>query len=186
MHTRLANLNVPAVQRVDDRTIEVTATGLPLWHGSQLAIDTTLVSPLTGAAQPRRRGGQYAGAALHTARQNKERAYPELAGSNRCCLVVLAMEVGGRWSPEAVTFLRLIAQTKARETPAPLRHIVVASFIARWSAILTHAVMQAFAASLLNQSADSALSGDGVLPPLGQLLTQAPSTPTAPSRLPGR
>jgi len=42
------------------------------------------------------------------------------------------------------------------------------------------------AASLLNQSADSALSGDGVLPPLGQLLTQAPSTPTSPSRLPGR
>ena len=58
MHTRLANLNVPAVQRVDDRTIEVIATGLPLWHGSELAIDTTLVSPLTGAAQPRRRGGQ--------------------------------------------------------------------------------------------------------------------------------
>jgi len=96
MHTRLANLNVPAVQRVDDRTIEVIATGLPLWHGSELAIDTTLVSPLTGAAQPRRRGGQYAGAALHTARQNKERTYPELAGSNRCRLVVLAMEVGGR------------------------------------------------------------------------------------------
>ena len=58
MHARLANLNVPAVQRVEDRTIEVIATGLPLWHGSQLAIDTTLVSPLTGAAQPRRRGGQ--------------------------------------------------------------------------------------------------------------------------------
>ena len=33
MHTRLANLNVPAVQRVDDRTIEVIATGLPLRHG---------------------------------------------------------------------------------------------------------------------------------------------------------
>ena len=83
----------------------------------------------------------------------------------RCRLVVLAMEVGGRWSPEAATFLRLLVQTKARETPAPLRHTVVASLIARWSAILTHAVMQAFAASLLNQSADNALSGDGVLPP---------------------
>ena len=103
MHTRLANLNVPAVQRVDDRTIEVIATGLPLRHGSH-AIDTMLVSPLTGAAQPRRRSGQYAGATLHTSRQNKERTYPELAGSNRCRLVVLAMEVGGRWSPEAAIF----------------------------------------------------------------------------------
>jgi hypothetical protein len=135
MHTRLANLNVPAVQRVDDRTIEVIATGLPLRHGSH-AIDTMLVSPLTGAAQPRRRSGQYAGATLHTSRQNKERTYPELAGSNRCRLVVLAMEVGGRWSPEAATFLRLLAQTKARETPAPLRHTLVASLIARWSATL--------------------------------------------------
>jgi len=183
MHTRLANLNVPAVQRVDDRTIEVIATGLPLRHGSH-AIDTMLVSPLTGAAQPRRRSGQYAGATLHTSRQNKERTYPELAGSNRCRLVVLAMEVVGRWSPEAATFFRLL---EARETPAPLRHTVVAFLIARWSAILiTHAAMQAFAASLLNQSADSALSGDGVFPPLGQLLTQAPPTFTAPSRLPGR
>jgi len=53
MHTRLANFNVPAVQRVDDRTIEVIATGLPLWHGSSWLsthIDTTLVSPLTGVA----------------------------------------------------------------------------------------------------------------------------------------
>ena len=108
-HTRLANLNVPAVQRVDDRTMEVIATGLPLWHGSQLAIDTTLVSPVTGAAQPRRRGGQYAGAALHTARQNKERTYPELAGSNKCRLVVLAIEVGGRWSPEAMVETKVLS-----------------------------------------------------------------------------
>lgn len=57
MHTRLAHLNLPAVQRIDERTIEVIANGLPPWHGSQLAIDTTLVSPLTSEAQPRRRGG---------------------------------------------------------------------------------------------------------------------------------
>ena len=31
--------------------------GLPPWHGSQLAIDTTFVSPLTSEAQPRRKGG---------------------------------------------------------------------------------------------------------------------------------
>jgi len=93
MHTRLANLNIPAIQRADDRTIEVIAHGLPLWHGSQFAIDTTLVSPLTSAGQPRRSGGEYAAAALHTARQTKEKTYP---ASNRCRLVVLGLEVRGR------------------------------------------------------------------------------------------
>ena len=105
MHTRLANLNIPAVQRIDDRTIEVIANGLPLWHGSQLAIDTTLVSPLTAAGEPRRRGGRYAAAALHTARQNKQRTYPELLASARFRLVVMGMEVGGRWSQESAEFL---------------------------------------------------------------------------------
>ena len=63
--------------------------------------DTTLVSPLTSSSQPRRRAGQYAGAALQDARQSKERTYPELLCSRRCRLV-------GRWSPEATTFLRLL------------------------------------------------------------------------------
>ena len=185
MHTRLANLNVPAVQRVDDRTIEVIATGLPLRHGSH-AIDTMLVSPLTGAAQPRRRSGQYAGATLHTSRQNKERTYPELAGSNRCRLVVLAMEVGGRWSPEAAIF-----PPAARPNESPGNPRTFAAHLGGFThrtmvSYFTHAAMQAFAASLLNQSADSALSGDGVLSPPGRLVTQAPSTPTAPSRIPGR
>ena len=90
---------------------------LPLWQGSQLAVDTTLVSPLTSAAEPWRRGGRFAGTALHAARQTKERTYPELVGSGRCRLVVLAMEVGGRWSAEAAQFLRLLAQTNAQSTP---------------------------------------------------------------------
>ena len=38
--------------RQDERRIEVIALGLPLWGGSQLAVDTTLVSPLTSAGAP--------------------------------------------------------------------------------------------------------------------------------------
>ena len=33
-------------ERLADRRIEVIANGLPLWGGAQLAVDTTLVSPL--------------------------------------------------------------------------------------------------------------------------------------------
>ena len=95
------------------------ANGLPLWGGQQLAVDTTLVSPLSGQGQPVRRGGQVAGAALAVARRRKERAY--LVRAHRCRLVVLAVEVGGRWSDEAASFIRSLARARALEAPARLR-----------------------------------------------------------------
>ena len=113
------DLNLEHLRRHDDRRIiEVIANGLNLWGGAQLAIDTTLVSPLTREGQPRRHSGTYRFAAIHTARRNKERTYPELLQSRRCKLVVLAIEVGGRWSQEAATFIRLLAKSKARQAPA--------------------------------------------------------------------
>ena len=50
-NTRLADMNLQ-VERVDDRRLEVVANGLPFWGGQQLAVDTTLVSPLSGLGQP--------------------------------------------------------------------------------------------------------------------------------------
>ena len=108
-NTRLMDLNIDNIQRQDDRRIEVIANRLPLWGGVQLAIDTTLVSPLTRASEPRSRASRYAGAAVQDARRAKERTHPELLQTRRCKLVVLAIEVGGRWSQEATTFLRLLA-----------------------------------------------------------------------------
>ena len=52
--------------------------------------------------------------------------------------------------------------------------------------MLAHAGMHAFAASLLSLPADGLANGEGVLPPLGQLLAQPEAAPTNPSRLPGR
>ena len=91
--------------RQNERRIEVITNGLPVWGGSQLAVDTTLVSPLTSAGAPRRRGGATAGAALADARRSKERTYPEFGRASRCRLVVLGIEVGGRWSAEAASFV---------------------------------------------------------------------------------
>ena len=52
-NVRLADMNID-VPVSDDRRIEVVANGLPLWHGSQQAMDATIVSPVTraGEAQP--------------------------------------------------------------------------------------------------------------------------------------
>ena len=40
------DLDVVEFNQLDGRRVEVIADGLPLWHGAQLATDTTLVSPL--------------------------------------------------------------------------------------------------------------------------------------------
>ena len=120
-NTRLMDLNIDNIQRQDDRRIEVIANGLPPWGGVQLAIDTSLVSPSTRASEPRSRAGRYAGAPVQDARRAKERTYPECLQARRCKLVVLAIEVGGRWSQETTTFPRLLAQAKARTIPARLK-----------------------------------------------------------------
>ena len=60
--------------------------------------NTTLVSALDSAGQPGRQQRSTTGAALRIARQAKERTYPELLRAERCRLVVLGIELGGRWS----------------------------------------------------------------------------------------
>ena len=46
------DFDIALPDHVDERRIEVIADGLPLFHGAQLAIDTTLVSPLSGDGVP--------------------------------------------------------------------------------------------------------------------------------------
>ena len=55
------------------------------------------------------------GVASEAARLRKVRTYPELAGPHRRAhLVVLALEVGGRWSCETQAFITQLARAKAR------------------------------------------------------------------------
>ena len=50
----------------------------------------------------------------------KETTYPELVNSGRCHLTVLGIEIGGRWSAEAATSVRLLARCRARAAPDAL------------------------------------------------------------------
>ena len=52
MNVQLRDLYVDAARRQDERRIEVIANGLAFWGGAQLAVDTTLVLPLTSAGPP--------------------------------------------------------------------------------------------------------------------------------------
>ena len=179
----LRDLNVEP-GRLDERRIEVIANGLPLSNGAQVAVDTTLAAPLTSAGAPRRIRGRTAGAALQVARRAKERAYPELADSRRCHLTVLGIEVGGRWSSEASTFVRQFARCRARAMPAPSRAACTSALALRWSSVLSIAAARAFAASLLGLSIASAGNVDGNLPLMSDLLADSSEVPLLASRMP--
>ena len=88
------DLDLVAFNGFDQRRIEVIVDGT-LWHGAQLAVDTTLVSPLHGDGSARRNAATTSGVALRDARRAKERTYPELTGEGgRSRLVVLAARSG--------------------------------------------------------------------------------------------
>ena len=88
------------------RRLGIIADGLPLWQGTQLAVDTALVSPIKADGTARRHAARRNGIALDAARRAKERKYPELAGrGGRAGLVVVSAEVGGRFSSDAVLCL---------------------------------------------------------------------------------
>ena len=65
---------------LDGRRLEIVADGLTLWHGAQLAVDTTMVSPVRRDGTARPGAAERDGVALTQARRQKERTYPELVG----------------------------------------------------------------------------------------------------------
>ena len=111
-----------------------TAWRCGMGHNS---LDTTLVSPLHRDGTARRTAADRNGAPLKQARRLKESTYPELSGEGgRARLVVLAAEVGGRWSEETAQFLRALAKAHAQTAPLILQNRVKAAWLRRWSNVL--------------------------------------------------
>ena len=177
------NLDAPAT---DARRIEVLANGLPLWQGAQAAVDTTLVSPLTRAGAPRPGADRTAGSSVAAAANRKRReTYPELAVARRCKLVVVGIEVGGRFGAEAAAFLRKLAVARAREVPARLRSATRQASLHQWMGMLATAAQRALAHSLLELPLAGVDACSGAEPPLGELLADVRGTHYVPSsRLP--
>eukprot|EP00439_Symbiodinium_sp_Y106_P054770 s3461_g7.t1 len=124
------NLDVPIA---DERRIEVVANGLPLWHGSRLAVDATIVSPLTRLGEAHPRADVQPGCGVtNAARRKRHQTYPELGHARRCRLVVVGIEVGGRFGGEAVQLLRLLARHRAAAVPRLLRPSAVTAWVTRW------------------------------------------------------
>ena len=148
VNIRVQDLDLFPGPRADNGRLEVVADGLPLFHGVQLAVDTTMVSTVRADGAPRRQCAERDGAALDQACRTKERTYPELTGEHgRARLVVLRCETGGRWSEEFHSFLRQFARARARLEPREMRAAARRAWFRRWCTALTCCAAQAFAFS---------------------------------------
>ena len=140
----------------DTRRLEVVADGLPLFGEAQLAIDTTIVSTLHANGEAR--SAHVDGAALSAARRRKERTYPKLIGRpGRARLVVLGVEVCGRWSVETQSFFEL------RSLRPLLRKRAEQAWRLRWGSLISCTVARAVAMSLLGLP--GVRGADGQCPP---------------------
>ena len=152
----IRDLDVGVFNPLDGRRIEVIVNGLSLWHGAQLAVDTTLVSPLHGDGTARRHATATSGVVLQAARRAKETTHPKHSGEGgRARLVVLAAEVGGYRSQETANFLNAMAKTRAQESPQILQGRVRTALVTRWSAILACRLGQVSFVVLVGATASS-------------------------------
>ena len=156
----IRDLDLPA-PATDGRRLEVVVDGLPLFGGCQLAVDTTLVCALHCDGSPHNGAADVDGVVVQVGRRRKERTYPELVGPRtRARLVVLAVEVGSRWSAETRSFLAQLAKARSREEPRLLRRRAEQAWRMRWGAILSCAAAKAVAISMLDLRCAQGADGD--------------------------
>ena len=111
------------------------------------------------------------GVALERAEQRKARTYPELSGHNgRTRLIVLAIEIGGRWNSEGYHFIRHLAKARSRQAPEYLQKSVEAAFLRRWLSMIACAAHRALALSLLDLPSTVHPCRDGPQPNLIDVL----------------
>ena len=82
LNVRVQDMDLARPSAFDNRRLEIVADGLSLFHGAQLAVDTTVVSVLRRDGTPHPRCVTTDGAALETARRRKETTYPQLSGQS--------------------------------------------------------------------------------------------------------
>ena len=176
-------MKLAGVSPMDDRQVEIMATGLPLYQGLPLVCDASLVSPVKANGIPRPRAAHEPGIAIANIEDVKATTYPELVSSMQCKFLVLAGEVGGRRSATTCRLLRDLAATKSQNAAPRLRKSAAFAWENRWWSMISVATQNALAATLVDDAPHMLHAWEGTAPPLGILLHgEAP----AESRLPLR
>ena len=120
----------------------MVADGLPFHGGAQLAIDTTMVSPLHSNGVAKRGASIKKGLALEAARKRKEMTYPELDKRRRQGQVGSIPKLHNSCSPWL--------GAKTRDLPEELLRDAAQAWTRRWSKLLNCAAAKTFAQSLLD------------------------------------
>ena len=146
----LRDLAIPGVLDTDSRQLDILAGGLSLFGGRTIVGDATLRSPLSGAGIPHGAAATVDGATFPPARRDKADTYPELvAPSARHKFMVLASEVGGRFSEECIELVTKLLNAKCGHLSGQTRKLFKLVYHRRWWAILSMAVQRAVALNLL-------------------------------------
>ena len=135
---------IPGVMDADSKQLDIIAGGLSLYGGRTIVGDATLRSPLSGAGIPHGAAATVDGATFPAARRDKADAYPELvAESARHKFLVLASEVGGRFSEEGTELVKKLLHAKCGHTQGQEGKLLKLIYHRRWWAILSTAVQRA-------------------------------------------
>ena len=127
----LVSTTVSGVRPEDRRRLDLVVYGLS-GTGLVYCCDATLVSPLTRQGVPVPLAADEDGVTLQRARRRKEQRYPELLRGGPERLVVLACEVGGRWSEEARDFVKKLVNCRVQRASPLLRRSTALAWHRRW------------------------------------------------------
>ena len=143
----LAEMRIENVSPMDDRKVEIVAKNLPLRHGLPLVCDASLVSPIRANGIARPRAAHEPRVAIANIEDVRAATYPELVTSNRCKFLVLASEVGGRWSATTCRLIRDLASAKSQEAAPRLRKAVAFALENWWWSMISVATQNALTAT---------------------------------------
>ena len=88
---------------------------------------------------------------------------------DRCHLVVVGVETGGRWSQDAHDFIHSLAAGRSRDVPPIRHHSAQLAWLRKWMEMLASSCDKAFAASLLSSHEDAWTETKGRTPDLADL-----------------
>jgi len=147
---RTLNFGPPGAQVVatDQRQLDFVSFGLQAFGGLPLAVDATLVSPISAEGVPHPGCSSAADAVFARAEAQIAVDYDDVARGGRATLLCLASSTGGRWNRSALTLVRELVFYHAQSQPAVLRRSVALALSRRWWAVLATARDEAIAASL--------------------------------------
>ena len=145
-------MKLDGVSLKDDRRVEIMATALPLYKGMPLICDASLVSPVKANSIAQPRAAHKPGVAIAHIEEKKATTYPELVSSSRCKFLVLAGEVGGRWSDATCRLIRDLATAKSPEAAPGLRKSAAFAWENRWWSMISVATQNALAATLVDDA----------------------------------